>query len=73
MDKIGLDGVKEDLISHGFEQSNVEKYLELFKGLEEHTPRFVVHTETLHTALSRKHRLGSLEYGMVGTLIHLCK
>ena len=36
MDKIGLDGVKEDLISHGFEQSNVEKYLELFKGLEEH-------------------------------------
>ena len=36
MDKIGLDGVKEDLISHGFEQSNVEKYLDLFKGLEEH-------------------------------------
>ena len=36
MDKIGLDGVKEDLISHGFELSNVEKYLELFKGLEEH-------------------------------------
>ena len=36
MDKIGLDGVKEDLISHGFEISSVEKYLNLFKGLEEH-------------------------------------
>ena len=36
MDKIGLDGVKEDLISHGFDQAGVEKYLDLFKGLEEH-------------------------------------
>ncbi len=36
MDKIGLDGVKEDLISHGFELSSVEKYLNLFKGLEDH-------------------------------------
>lgn len=36
MDKIGLDGVKEDLISHGFEISSVEKYLNLFKGLEDH-------------------------------------
>ncbi|MCR4866172.1 MAG: histidine--tRNA ligase [Lachnospiraceae bacterium] len=36
MDKIGLDGIKEDLISHGFEISSVEKYLNLFKGLEDH-------------------------------------
>lgn len=34
MDKIGLEGVEEDLINHGFEASSVEKYLSLFKGLE---------------------------------------
>lgn len=34
MDKIGLEGVEEDLINHGFDASNVAKYLDLFKGLE---------------------------------------
>lgn len=37
MDKIGLDGVEEDLINHGFAKESVEKYLGLFKGLNEHT------------------------------------
>lgn len=36
MDKIGLDGVREDLIAHDFEESSVDKYLDLFKGIEEH-------------------------------------
>lgn len=36
MDKIGLEGVKEDLINHGFEEASANKYLDLFKGLEEH-------------------------------------
>ena len=36
MDKIGLNGVKEDLIAHGYDKDGVEKYLDLFKGLEEH-------------------------------------
>ena len=36
MDKIGLDGVKEDLIAHGYDKDGVLKYLDLFKGLEEH-------------------------------------
>ena len=36
MDKIGIDGVKEDLIAHGYDKDGVEKYLDLFMGLEEH-------------------------------------
>ena len=34
MDKIGLDGVKEELIGNGFAESSVEKYLNLFAELE---------------------------------------
>lgn len=34
MDKIGMDGVLEDLIAHGFAEESAEKYLNLFKGLE---------------------------------------
>ncbi|MCR4956427.1 MAG: histidine--tRNA ligase [Lachnospiraceae bacterium] len=34
MDKIGLDGVKEELLEHDFEEAKVEKYLALFKGIE---------------------------------------
>lgn len=35
MDKIGMDGVREDLIVHGFTEESATKYLNLFKGLEE--------------------------------------
>lgn len=35
MDKIGLEGVKEELLKSGFESEWVEKYLELFRGLEQ--------------------------------------
>ena len=34
MDKIGLDGVQEELLQNGFDETSVNKYLELFKGLE---------------------------------------
>ena len=34
MDKIGIDGVANELIEAGFGQASVDKYLELFKGLE---------------------------------------
>ncbi len=34
MDKIGLDGVKEELASHGFEDNAIEKYTALFEGLQ---------------------------------------
>lgn len=35
MDKIGLDGVEQELLTNGFTRESVEKYLGLFKGLEE--------------------------------------
>lgn len=34
MDKIGLDGVAEELVKSGFEQTSVDKYMDLFKGIE---------------------------------------
>lgn len=34
MDKIGKDGVKEDLIANGFATDKVEKYMGLFDGIE---------------------------------------
>lgn len=35
MDKIGLDGVTEELIKAGYAQESVDKYVELFKEIEE--------------------------------------
>lgn len=35
MDKIGLDGVTEELIKAGYAQESVDKYVELFNGIEE--------------------------------------
>jgi histidyl-tRNA synthetase len=34
MDKIGIEGVEAELIENGFEKQCVDKYLQLFKGLE---------------------------------------
>ena len=34
MDKIGLEGVEKELLENGFAQECVDKYLELYKGLE---------------------------------------
>ena len=33
MDKIGLDGVKEELLKEGYPKDNVDKYVELFEGI----------------------------------------
>ena len=35
MDKIGLSGVEEELLANGFSKESVDKYLALFKGMEE--------------------------------------
>ena len=35
MDKIGLEGVETELLENGFEKGSVEKYLELYRGLEQ--------------------------------------
>lgn len=34
MDKIGLDGVKDELMKYGFAQESVEKYTQLFAEIE---------------------------------------
>lgn len=34
MDKIGLDGVAEELLKEGYAKESVEKYLELFRGVD---------------------------------------
>jgi histidyl-tRNA synthetase len=34
MDKIGLDGVCEELLKEGYEKESVDKYISLFKGME---------------------------------------
>ena len=34
MDKIGMEGVEAELLENGFDKACVDKYLELFKGLE---------------------------------------
>ncbi len=36
MDKIGLEGVAQELEEQGFAKDSIEKYLALFKGMEEH-------------------------------------
>lgn len=35
MDKIGIDGVKEELIASGYPDDSVEKYLALFEGIQQ--------------------------------------
>ncbi len=34
MDKIGIDGVAEELLRDGFAKENIDKYLDLFRGVE---------------------------------------
>ncbi|MBE5909300.1 MAG: histidine--tRNA ligase [Lachnospiraceae bacterium] len=35
MDKIGLDGVSEDLVNHGYDKASIDKYLALFDELSD--------------------------------------
>ena len=35
MDKIGLDGVSEDLVNHGYDKASIDKYLALFDELQD--------------------------------------
>lgn len=51
MDKIGLDGVEEELKKSGFAEEAVEKYLGLFKGIEEAQDGIAYLGETLQGVL----------------------
>ena len=35
MDKIGLEGVESELLEDGYAKESVEKYLSLFKGMQD--------------------------------------
>lgn len=47
MDKIGMDGVKEELLEAGYTEAQTEKYLGLFKGMEEAEEPIAYITEIL--------------------------
>lgn len=47
MDKIGLEGVKAELLEAGYTESQTEKYLSLFRGMEEADDPIAYITETL--------------------------
>lgn len=47
MDKIGLNGVEAELLENGFGKECVEKYLALFKGMEEAPDRLSYLADTL--------------------------
>ena len=51
MDKIGKDGVKEDLIANGFVTDKVEKYMALFDGIENAADGIAYLGETLADCL----------------------
>ncbi len=64
MDKIGLDGVKEELIGNGFAESSVEKYLNLFSELERKetaVDKVAFLADTLEGVLAKEVHEGLLE------------
>ena len=48
MDKIGIDGVKEDLLNNGFAVSAVDKYIALFNGMQAADDAIVLHCLPAH-------------------------
>ena len=54
MDKIGLDGVAKELLECGFSQECVDKYLSLFRGLEEAADGLGYLKETLSGVLEEE-------------------
>ncbi len=54
MDKIGLDGVAEELEKEGYAKESVEKYLGLFKGMETAENGLAYLAETLKDALEEE-------------------
>lgn len=51
MDKIGLDGVAKELASNGFAEESIERYMGLFKGLNEAEDGVAYLAETLGDCL----------------------
>ena len=61
MDKIGIDGVREELITAGYDESCVNKYLDLFKGIEDATDSLGYIIDTLGESLGDEVGIGLKE------------
>ena len=61
MDKIGLDGVKEELIENGFEAGSVDKYLKLFEDQDNTAEGIRKLADTLGEFLDAEIRDGLIE------------
>jgi len=61
MDKIGLDGVEAELLENGFGRECVEKYLSLFKGMEEADDSLSYLAQTLGDYLEEEVRVSLQE------------
>ena len=61
MDKIGLEGVEAELIGNGFAKESVDKYLALFKGMEEASNGLSYLADTLGDFLEEEVRVSLQE------------
>ena len=61
MDKIGLEGVEAELLNNGFDKACVDKYLDLFKGLEGASDKVAYLAETLGDTLAEEVHVGLRE------------
>lgn len=63
MDKIGVEGVVEDLIANGYEKATVDKYMELFSELEKQGDSIFAKLDFLNEKLN-----GFIEEGVIDNL-----
>ncbi len=63
MDKIGVEGVVEDLIANGYEKATVDKYMELFTELEKQGDSIFAKLDFLNEKLN-----GFIEEGVIDNL-----
>ncbi len=61
MDKIGLEGVEAELLENGFDKACVDKYLALFKGLENASDKLNYLADTLGEVLDNEVHVGLRE------------
>lgn len=61
MDKIGLEGVETELLANGFEREAVDKYLNLFKSLEQAKEGLAYLADTLGSVLDAETSRGLQE------------
>ena len=61
MDKIGMEGVEKELLENGFEEESVDKYLSLFKQMEEKADQLGFLGDVLGDFLEEEVKIGLRE------------